>query len=90
MLAAAITQHLLCCWTIYKGLPVAGSHAMLMQATEQEAVCCGQVCNHGLRLMLRGEAHRLHEYRDELSRYGQHFTDRGNMAGALFIYVLYK
>jgi hypothetical protein len=53
------------------------------------AAAC-QVCNHGLRLMLRGETHRLHEYRDELSRYGQHFTDRGNMAGATFIYVLYK
>ena len=49
-----------------------------------------QVCNHGLRLMLRGETHRLAEYQDELSRYGQAFTDRGNMAGAVFIYVLYR
>ena len=55
-----------------------------------EWVIADQVCNHGLRLMLRGETHRLAEYQDELSRYGQAFTDRSNMAGATFIYVLYK
>lgn len=49
-----------------------------------------QVCNKGLRYMLRGETDRLMDYRDELSRFGQFFSDRNNVAGATFIYVLYK
>lgn len=40
--------------------------------------------------MLRGETNRLYEYRDELSGFGQYFSDRGNVAGATFIYVVYK
>lgn len=33
---------------------------------------------------------RIPRYQDELSSYGQHFSSRGNIAGATFIYVLYK
>ena len=40
--------------------------------------------------MLRGESSRLHEYRDELSSFGQYFSERNNLAGATFIYVVYK
>lgn len=40
--------------------------------------------------MLRGETNRLMDYRDELSRFGQYFSERNNVAGATFIYVLYK
>ncbi|CAL8462268.1 g1799 [Coccomyxa elongata] len=49
-----------------------------------------EVCNKGLRYMLRGETNRLLDYRDELSRFGQYFSDQNNVAGATFIYVLYK
>ena len=49
-----------------------------------------QVVNKGLKHMLRGEANRLHEYRDELSSFGQYFSERNNVAGATFIYVVYK
>ena len=49
-----------------------------------------QLCNGGLRLMLRGDVMRIPQYQDELSSYGQHFSSRGNIAGATFIYVLYK
>lgn len=49
-----------------------------------------QLCNGGLRLMLRGDVMRIPQYQDELSTYGQHFSSRGNIAGATFIYVLYK
>lgn len=40
--------------------------------------------------MLREETGRLLDYRDELSRFGQYFSERNNVAGATFIYVLYK
>lgn len=49
-----------------------------------------QVCNRGVRLMLAGDDGPLIDFRDELSRYGQYFSDSGNMKGATFIYVLYK
>ena len=49
-----------------------------------------QLCNGGLRLMLRGDVMRIPQYQDDLSSYGQHFSSRGNIAGATFIYVLYK
>ena len=49
-----------------------------------------QVVNKGLKHMLRGEANRLHEYRDELSSFGQYFSEKNNVAGATFIYVVYK
>ncbi|KAK9906463.1 hypothetical protein WJX75_002218 [Coccomyxa subellipsoidea] len=54
----------------------------------QESI--NEVCNKGLRYMLRGETNRLMDYRDELSRFGQYFSERNNVAGATFIYVLYK
>ena len=49
-----------------------------------------QVVNKGLKYMLRGETNRLYEYRDELSSFGQFFSERNNVAGATFIYVVYK
>ena len=50
-----------------------------------------QVCNKGLRLMLAGDDEgALIDFREELSSYGQYFSDSGNMKGATFIYVLYK
>ena len=49
-----------------------------------------QVVNKGLKYMLRGETNRLYEYRDELSSFGQYFSERKNVAGATFIYVVYK
>jgi hypothetical protein len=49
-----------------------------------------QVCNKGLRYMLRGETNKLYEYREELSSFGQYFSERSNVAGATFIYVVYK
>lgn len=55
-----------------------------------QSILVVQVCNKGLRYMLRGETNRLLDYRDELSRFGQYFSDRNNVAGATFIYVLYK
>jgi len=50
-----------------------------------------QVCNKGLRLMLAGDDEgALIDFREELSSYGQYFSDRENTRGATFIYVLYK
>ena len=40
--------------------------------------------------MLRGETMRLEPFKDELSEYGQHFSDRGNLQGATFIYAVYQ
>ncbi|BDA46129.1 hypothetical protein COCOBI_08-2210 [Coccomyxa sp. Obi] len=44
-----------------------------------------EVCNKGLRYMLRGEKNRLMDYRDELSRFGQYFSDRNNVAGKCLV-----
>ena len=49
-----------------------------------------QVCNKGIRLMLAGDDGPLIDYRDELSKFGQYFSDSGNREGATFIYVVYK
>ena len=49
-----------------------------------------QVVNKGLKYMLKGETNRLYEYRDELSKFGQYFSERNNVAGATFIYTVYK
>lgn len=49
-----------------------------------------QVVNKGLKHMLKGESNRLYEYREELSAFGQYFSERNNVAGATFIYVVYK
>jgi len=50
-----------------------------------------QVCNKGLRLMLAGDDEgALIDFREELSSYGQYFSDSDNTRGATFIYVLYK
>lgn len=49
-----------------------------------------QVVNKGLRYMLKGESNRLYEYRDELNSFGQYFSERNNVAGATFIYTVYK
>ena len=49
-----------------------------------------QVVNKGLRYMLKGESNRLSEYRDELSSFGQYFSERNNVAGATFVYTVYK
>jgi hypothetical protein len=49
-----------------------------------------QVVNRGLKYMLRGETNRLYEYRNELSSFGQYFGEHNNVAGATFIYVVYK
>ena len=59
-----------------------GSHAYYTHAM--------QVVNKGLRYMLKGETNRLYEYRDELSKFGQYFSDRNNIAGATFVYTVYN
>ena len=49
-----------------------------------------QVCNKGLRDMLRGDAFKVERFKDELSELGNHFGQQGHKQGATFIYVLYK
>ena len=49
-----------------------------------------QVCNKGLRDMLRGDAFKVERFKDELSELGNQFGQQGHKQGATFIYVLYK
>ncbi|KAK9821917.1 hypothetical protein WJX81_005454 [Elliptochloris bilobata] len=73
----------------------AGEWAALAQGVPDEEDAelmrsVNEVCNKGVRLMLAGDDGPLVNYRDELSHYGQYFSDSGNKKGATFIYVLYK
>ena len=49
-----------------------------------------QVCNSGLRHMLRGDGFKVERFKDELSELGNRFGEQGHKQGATFIYVLYK
>ena len=49
-----------------------------------------QVCNAGLRHMLRGDRLRVERFKDELSELGNQFGRQGHKDGATFVYVLYK
>ena len=48
-----------------------------------------QVCNSGLRHMLRADTFRIERFKDELEELGNHFAQRGHKEGCTFIYVLY-
>lgn len=50
-----------------------------------------QICNEGLKLMLRDSSTReLEEYRHKVSSVGANFSEEQDMQGATFAYVLYK
>lgn len=49
-----------------------------------------EVCNRGIRLMLRGESMKMEPFKDDLSKYGQRFAEQGNLPGATFIYAVYQ
>ena len=50
-----------------------------------------QICNEGLKLMLRDSSTReLEEYKDKVSSVGANFSKEEDMQGATFAYVLYK
>ncbi len=50
-----------------------------------------QICNEGLKLMLKDSSTReLEEYKDKVSAVGAAFSKDNDMQGATFAYVLYK
>lgn len=50
-----------------------------------------QICNEGLKLMLKdSSARQLEEYKDKVSAVGAAFSEDKDMQGATFAYVLYK
>lgn len=50
-----------------------------------------QICNEGLKLMLKDSSTReLEEYKDKVSAVGANFSKEEDMQGATFAYVLYK
>lgn len=50
-----------------------------------------QICNEGLKLMLKDSSTReLEEYKDKVSNVGANFSKEEDMQGATFAYVLYK
>ena len=54
-------------------------------------MCGMQICNEGLRLMLKDSSTReLEEYKDKVSNVGANFSKEEDMQGATFAYVLYK
>lgn len=55
----------------------------------QQAI--NEVCNRGVRLMLKDPRPvEMEDYRSEISELGAYFSNKGNMEGATFIYVLYQ
>lgn len=40
--------------------------------------------------MLKGDAFRIEQFKDDLSKLGQRFVDKGNLQGATFVYATYQ
>lgn len=62
------------------------------ESSDSSKKMCGmQVCNEGLKLMLKDSSTReLEEYKDKVSAVGANFSKEEDMQGATFAYVLYK
>lgn len=66
-------------------------YTLVSSSHSKKQICGMQICNEGLKLMLKDSSTReLEEYKDKVSAVGANFSKAEDMQGATFAYVLYK